>query len=94
VPPFEVLPPWYGHIYIIISNPPLNTKRYEATIKNFPNFIYVDFIHMMAGSLGGWGKWVHYKHLYFILQCVAAKQNISFISQHGVGMKCTLNESC
>jgi hypothetical protein len=37
---------------------------------NFPNCTYVDFIQMMIGSLGGWGKWVHYKHLYFILQNV------------------------
>jgi hypothetical protein len=25
---------------------------------------------MMASSLGGHGKWAHYKHLYFILQDV------------------------
>jgi hypothetical protein len=68
LPLIEVLPPIYGHIYIINSGPPPNTKRYEVTIGNFPNCIYVDFIQMMASSLGGQGEWVHCKHLYFILK--------------------------
>ncbi len=52
------------------SGPPPNTKQYELKIGNFQTCICVDFITMMASSLGGCGKWVHYKHLYFILQNV------------------------
>jgi len=29
LPPTEIPPPWYGEIYIIVSNPPLNTKQYR-----------------------------------------------------------------
>ncbi len=63
-------PPRYGHIYIINLDPPSSTKQYEVMIKNFFNYICVDFIQIMVGSLGGHGKWVHWKHLYFILQNV------------------------
>ncbi len=70
LPPIAIPPPRYGQIYIISFDPPPNTKQYEVMIGNFPNCTCVEFIQMMAGSLGGWGKWVHYKHLYFILQNV------------------------
>jgi hypothetical protein len=43
------------------SNPPFSTKEYEVTIGSFHNCTCVDFIQMMAGSLGGQRKWVHYK---------------------------------
>ncbi len=69
-PPTKVLPPRCGHIYTINFSPPPSTKQYEVTIGNFLNCTYVDFVQMMVGSLGGWGKWVHCKHLYFILQNV------------------------
>jgi hypothetical protein len=68
LPPTEIPPPRYGQIYIISFDPPPNTKQYEVMIGNFPNYTCVEFIQMMASSLGGRGKWVHYKHLYFILQ--------------------------
>ncbi len=70
LPSIEALPPWYGYIYIITSGPPPTTKQYEMTIGNFPTYICNDFTTMMACSLGGHGKWVHCKHLYYILQSV------------------------
>jgi hypothetical protein len=67
LPSTKVPPPGYGQIYFISSGPPLSIKQYEVMIGNFPNCTCVDFIQMMASSLGGQGKWVHCKHLYFIL---------------------------
>jgi hypothetical protein len=70
LPPTKVPPLRYWHIYIMRFGPPPNTKQYDVTIGIFPTCTCVDFITMMASSLGGHGKWVHYKHLYFILQNV------------------------
>jgi len=53
VPPIEVLPLGYGHSYIIDFDPPFSIKQYEVMIKNFLNYICVDFIQMMVGFLGG-----------------------------------------
>lgn len=66
----KVPPPRYGHMYIISSYPPLSRKQYEVMIGNFPTYICVDIITMMASSLCGFEKWVHFKHLYFIIQNV------------------------
>jgi hypothetical protein len=52
LPPIEVPQPRYGQIYIINYGPPLSTKQYEVMIGNYPNCICVDFIQMMASSLG------------------------------------------
>jgi hypothetical protein len=60
LPPIEAPPPRYGQIYIINFGPPPTRKQYEVTIGNFPQTC-VDFIEMMASSLGSWGEWVHYK---------------------------------
>jgi hypothetical protein len=72
-PPIEVPPLGYVQFAIIYkcnSDPPPSTKQYGVTIGNFPSCNCVDFIQMMAGSLGSQGNWVHCKHLYFILQNV------------------------
>jgi hypothetical protein len=70
LPPTEVLSPRYGHIYIVNFGQPPTIKHYVAMIGNFPTCICIGFITMMASSLGGHGKWVHCKHLYYILQNV------------------------
>ncbi len=64
LPHIEIPPLEYEQIYIINSDPPPSTKQYEVTVGNFLNCTCVDSIQMMASSLGGRGKWVHYKHLY------------------------------
>jgi hypothetical protein len=68
LPPTNVPIPSYGQMYHIISSPIENRKQYEIMINNFPAFICIDFV--LIGSLGGYGKWVHYKYLYYILQIV------------------------
>jgi len=68
--PTKVPSPRYGQIYIVSFGPPPTIKHYAVMIGNFPTCICIDFITMMASSLGGHGKWVHYKHLYYILQNV------------------------
>jgi hypothetical protein len=56
--------------YIIISSPIENHKQYEVTNDNFHACTCMDFVLLMTGSLGACGKWVHCKHLYYILQHV------------------------
>ncbi len=94
-PPIEVLPPRYGQIYISNFSPPPSTKQYDVTIGNFPNCICDDFIQMMAGSLGGRGKWVHCKHLYFILQnvmyCGQIKPFLHFLTWSQNEIQCIMN---
>ncbi len=60
----------YGWIYHIISSSIANHKQYEVMVGKFPTCICINFVSMMIGSLGGYGKWVHCKHLYYILQNV------------------------
>jgi hypothetical protein len=55
LPTTKVPPPRYGHIYIMNSNPPPSTKQYEVMIVNFLTCTCVDFVTMMASSLGGRG---------------------------------------
>jgi hypothetical protein len=70
LPPTNVPSPRYGSIYIIISSPIGNHKQYEVIIGNFPTCTCIDFVLMMTGSLSACGKWVHCKHLDYILQHV------------------------
>jgi hypothetical protein len=60
----------YGWIYHIISSLIENHKQYQVMVGKFPTCICINFVSMMIGSLGGCGKWVHWKHLYYILQNV------------------------
>jgi hypothetical protein len=69
-PPLEVPPPKYRWIYKILFCQNPNKKQYEITIGNFPTCICMDFVVMMSSLLGWWGKWVPYKHMYYILQHV------------------------
>ncbi len=68
--PTNVPFPGYGKIYKIILGPTENCKQYEVIIGNFPTYTCIDFVLMMTCSLGIHGKWVHCKHLYYILQQV------------------------
>jgi hypothetical protein len=45
-------------------------NQYEMIIENFLTHTCMDLITMIASSLGEQGKWVHYKHIYYILQHV------------------------
>jgi hypothetical protein len=56
LPPIEILAPGYDKIYIISFSPPLNTKQHMVTIINILAYTCVDFISMMACSLGGCAK--------------------------------------
>jgi hypothetical protein len=56
LPIIEVLPPKYGHIYIMSFGPPPSTKQYKVKIGNFCTCTCVEFITMMASSLGGRGR--------------------------------------
>jgi hypothetical protein len=56
--------------YILSLGPIENYKQCEVTISNFLACTCIDFVLMMKGSLGAQGKWVHCKHLYYILQHV------------------------
>jgi hypothetical protein len=60
----------YGWIYHIISSSIENYIQYEVMVGKFLACICVKFVLMMIGSLSGCGKWVHCKHLYYILQNV------------------------
>jgi hypothetical protein len=66
----KVPPLRYGQIYKITFGLTQPIKQYEVTIGNFPTCTCLDFIRMMANSLGDCGKWAHCKHLYLILQDV------------------------
>ncbi len=70
LPPTNVPSLKYGGIYIIILGPIEKCKQYKVIINNFHAYICIDFVLMMIGSLGAHGKWVHCKHLYYILQDV------------------------
>jgi len=91
-PPLEVLTFGYGRFYNIMSRVPTNKKHYEITIENFWTCIYLSFVSMVASLLGQWGKWVPYKHLYYVLQDVMflGILKFSFISPLGVVMKFVL----
>jgi len=58
----------YERIYYLLSRPPKNRKQYKITINDYPDCSCVDFFSMMASSLSKRGRWVAYKHLYYILQ--------------------------
>jgi hypothetical protein len=68
LPPINVPLLSYGWIYRVISSLIENCKQYEVMIDNFLTCTCIDFVSMFIGSLGGYGKWVHCKHLYYILQ--------------------------
>jgi len=69
-PPLDVPPPRYGWIYKILFGQNPNKKQYEVTIGNFLACISLDFVTMISNSLRWWGKWVPYKHMYYVLQHV------------------------
>jgi hypothetical protein len=69
-PPLEVPLPRYGRIYKILPSQNPNKKQYEITIGNFLACTCLDFVAMMFNSLHWQGKWVHYKHMYYVLQHV------------------------
>jgi hypothetical protein len=69
-PPLEVPPPRYGWIYKILFDQNPNKKQYEATIGNFLGCTSLDFVAMTSNLLGWWGKWVPYKHMYYVSQHV------------------------
>jgi hypothetical protein len=66
-PPLEVPPLGYGQIYKILSSQKPNKKQYEVTIGNLPICSCLDFVEMISNSLGRRGKWVPYKHMYYVL---------------------------
>jgi hypothetical protein len=65
-PPTQVPFPRYGFIYNITFGTSNTIKPHEVTIGDFPTYTCMDFITMIVSSLGGWGKWVHYKHMHYI----------------------------
>jgi hypothetical protein len=69
-PPLEVPPPIYGWIYKILFGQNPNKKQYEIIIGNFLACTCLDFVTMMSSLLGWRGKWVPYKHMYYVLQHV------------------------
>ncbi len=60
----------YGQIYNILSSGPTNRRQYEITIGKFPTCTCLDFVGMVANSLGQSTKKVPCKHLYYVLQHV------------------------
>jgi hypothetical protein len=60
----------YGQIYNILSGGLTNRRQYEITIGKFPTCICLDFVGMVANSLGRSMKRVPCKHLYYVLQHV------------------------
>jgi hypothetical protein len=60
----------YGRIYHIISRLIENCKQYEVMIDNLFPCTCIDSVSMKVGSLGSCGKWVHCKHLNYILENV------------------------
>jgi hypothetical protein len=60
--------PGYGWICFLLLGPLENHKQYEVTMSDYLACNCVDFVSMMALSLGKWGFWVSCKHLYYILQ--------------------------
>ncbi len=61
--PIDGLPPRYGRIYNVFSS----EKRYHVTMGNYPSCFYLNFVTMVAYSLGGHGAWVQCKHIYHVL---------------------------
>jgi hypothetical protein len=88
-PPLEVPPPGYGWIYMIISSQNPNKNQYEITIGNFLACTCLDFVTMIFCLLSRRGKWVPYKHMYYVLQHVVfvANLKVSSIFQLGIVMK-------
>jgi len=70
LPPTNVHALGYERIYYIILGPIENRNQYEITIGTFLTCSCIDFVSMLTSSLSGRGKWVHCKHLYYILQIV------------------------
>jgi hypothetical protein len=66
-PPLEVPPLRYGRIHKIPSGQNPNKKQYETTIGTFIACICLDFVEMISSLLGLQGKWMLYKHMYYIL---------------------------
>ncbi len=69
--PLEVHPPEYGQIFKILFGQNPNKKYYEVIIGNFlAACTCLDFVAMISNSLGQQGKWLPYKHMYYVLQHV------------------------
>ncbi len=66
-PSLEVPSPRYGQVFKILSSQNPNKNQYEVTIGNFLAYTCLDFVKMMFNSLGWQGKWVPYKHIYYVL---------------------------
>ncbi len=94
LPSTSVPPPRYGFIYSTTFSLPQNKKQHEVTIRDFSTYTCMDFITMMASLLGGQGKWVHCKHMYYILQHVmyCGQWKNSFVIQLKVGIKFNNNK--
>ncbi len=52
--------------FVIETDVPPNVCHYQLTIGDFPNCKYFDFVKMFMIALGKRGRWVYYKHLYYI----------------------------
>ncbi len=70
LPPIQVPFPGCRFIYNITFSTSNIINQYEMIIENFSTHTCMAFIKMIASSLGEQGKWVHYKHVYYILQHV------------------------
>jgi hypothetical protein len=55
---------------MILSSQNPNKKQYEITMGNFLTCTCLGFATMISSSLGQPGKWVPYKHMYYVLQYV------------------------
>jgi hypothetical protein len=62
-----VLPfPSLGAIISLKSGVEPDKKVYRITISHFSECTCPDFLNMVVASLGKWGQYVNYKHLYYI----------------------------
>jgi hypothetical protein len=56
----------YRRIYNILSD----DQRYNVTIGNFLEYSCFYFVKTLASSLGAHGVYMHYKHVYHVLQMI------------------------
>ncbi len=72
----------YAQIYHIISKIIENRKQYSVMISNFHPCTCIDSLSMMIGSLGSHGKWVHCKHLNYVLENVMLCELMEMFIHH------------